>query len=71
MRSWWIYLADAFPASLYLAWKYADDFERGVISNTNLGGDNCHRGALAGALLGVSVVSRVSLTVSSTGCKCN
>jgi len=48
------YLADAFPASLYLAWKYADDFEGGIISNTNLGGDNCHRGAVVGALLGAS-----------------
>jgi len=48
------YIADAFPASLYLAWKYADDFEAGVIANTNLGGDNCHRGAVVGALLGAA-----------------
>lgn len=46
------YINDAFPASLYLAWKYADDFEAGVIANTNVGGDNCHRGAVVGALLG-------------------
>jgi len=48
------YIADAFPASLYLAWKYADDFEAGVISNANVGGDNCHRGAVVGALLGAA-----------------
>ncbi len=48
------YIADAFPASLYLAWKYADDFEAGVIANANVGGDNCHRGAVVGALLGAS-----------------
>ena len=48
------YIADAFPASLYLAWKYADDFELGVIANTNVGGDNCHRGAVVGALLGTA-----------------
>ena len=48
------YIADAFPASLYLAWKYADDFEAGVIANTNVGGDNCHRGAVVGALLGAA-----------------
>ncbi len=48
------YIADAFPASLYLAWKYADDFEGGVIANTNVGGDNCHRGAVVGALLGLA-----------------
>lgn len=49
------YIADAFPASLYLAWKYADDFEGGMIANTNVGGDNCHRGAVMGALLGAAV----------------
>src|SRR5208283_3973626 len=43
------YIGDAFPASLYLAWKYADDFEAGVIANANVGGDNCHRGAVLGA----------------------
>jgi ADP-ribosylglycohydrolase len=48
------YIADAFPASLYLAWKYADDLEAGVIANTNVGGDNCHRGAVVGALLGAA-----------------
>ena len=49
------YIADAFPASLYLAWKYAGDFEAGVIANANVGGDNCHRGAVVGALLGAAV----------------
>ena len=48
------YIADAFPASLYLAWKYLDDFEAGLVANTNLGGDNCHRGAVVGALLGAA-----------------
>ena len=48
------YIADAFPASLYLAWKYADEFEAGVIANANVGGDNCHRGAVVGALLGAA-----------------
>jgi ADP-ribosyl-[dinitrogen reductase] hydrolase len=48
------YIADAFPASLYLAWKYRDDFEAGVLANANVGGDNCHRGAVVGALLGAA-----------------
>ena len=48
------YIADAFPASLYLAWKYADNFEAGVIANANVGGDNCHRGAVLGAMLGAA-----------------
>ena len=46
------YITDAFPASLYLAWKYADDFNAGITANAQVGGDNCHRGAVVGALLG-------------------
>lgn len=46
------YIDDAFPASLYLAWKYANDFEAGVLANAMIGGDNCHRGVVVGALLG-------------------
>jgi len=49
------YIQEAFPASLYLAWKYAQDFEGGVVANANLGGDNCHRGAVLGALIGGAV----------------
>ncbi len=48
------YIADAFPAALFLAWKYSDNFEAGVIANANVGGDNCHRGAVVGALLGAA-----------------
>ncbi|MFM1945290.1 MAG: hypothetical protein RI897_4272 [Verrucomicrobiota bacterium] len=48
------YIDDAFPASLYLAWKYADDFAGGVIANAMVGGDNCHRGAVVGSLLGAA-----------------
>lgn len=45
------YVEDAFPAALYLAWKYHDQFDAGVIANAMVGGDNCHRGAVVGALL--------------------
>lgn len=48
------YIDKAFPASLYLAWKYSDSFRDGIIANTNIGGDNCHRGAVVGALLGAA-----------------
>lgn len=48
------YIPDAFPAALYLAWKYADDFAAGVCANAQVGGDNCHRGAVIGALLGLA-----------------
>ena len=46
------YLEDSFPASLFLAWKYAEDLEAALVANTNLGGDNCHRGIVVGALVG-------------------
>ena len=49
------YIEHAFPVTLYLAWKYADDFEAGLMANTHLGGDNCHRGMVMGAIIGAAV----------------
>lgn len=46
------YINHSFPAALYLAWKYHDDFEAGIVANAMVGGDNCHRGVVVGALLG-------------------
>lgn len=48
------YIDDAWPAVLYLAAKYVEDPEEGLIANTMAGGDNCHRGAVLGALLGAA-----------------
>lgn len=48
------YLPESFLASLYLTWKYADDFSAGILANAHCGGDNCHRGAVVGALLGAA-----------------
>ena len=48
------YIAEAMPAALYLSWKYHDDFAAGVIANASVGGDNCHRGAVVGSLLGAA-----------------
>lgn len=48
------YIGDAWPSVLYLAAKYVEDPEEGLVSNTMLGGDNCHRGAALGALLGAA-----------------
>ncbi len=45
------YIPDAFPAALFLAWRHAADFRAGVCSNAQVGGDNCHRGAVVGSLL--------------------
>ena len=46
------YVQESLPLTLYLAWKYQDDPEQALVVNTNLGGDNCHRGVVLGALLG-------------------
>jgi ADP-ribosyl-[dinitrogen reductase] hydrolase len=45
------YIDDAMKASVYLAWKYHDDFAAGITANAMVGGDNCHRGAVVGSLL--------------------
>ena len=42
------------PSVLYLALKYHDKPEQGLIVNTNLGGDNVHRGAMFGSFLGAA-----------------
>jgi ADP-ribosylglycohydrolase len=46
------YVEHSVPAVLYLALKYSRDPETALIVNTNLGGDNVHRGGLLGALVG-------------------
>ena len=49
------YVDQAFPSVLYLAARYHNDFEGALVANTNVGGDNCHRGAVLGAILGASL----------------
>ncbi len=49
------YIDQSFPASLYLAWKYHDDFPAALIANAKVGGDNCHRGAVVGSLVAAEV----------------
>jgi ADP-ribosylglycohydrolase len=48
------YVDQSIPSVAYLAYKYSDDPEGCLIANTNLGGDNAHRGAVLGALLGAA-----------------
>ncbi len=47
------YITDSWPVILYLAYAYADDLKAALLANTNLGGDNVHRGALLGLILGL------------------
>lgn len=46
------YIGQSMPAALYLSWKYQDDFPTAIQANAEVGGDNCHRGAVVGALTG-------------------
>ena len=55
------YISDAFPAALYLAWRHHRDFAAGVLANALCGGDNCHRGAVVGGLLGAALPIPVPL----------
>jgi ADP-ribosylglycohydrolase len=48
------YISDSWPSVLYLAYKYADKPEAGLLANTNLGGDNVHRGTVLGVILGLA-----------------
>jgi ADP-ribosylglycohydrolase len=48
------YIEGSLPALLYLAAKYADSPADALIANTNVGGENCHRGAALGALVGAA-----------------
>lgn len=42
----------AVPGVLFLAFKYRNSPEDGILANANIGGDNCNRGSLLGAILG-------------------
>ncbi|MBD1401339.1 ADP-ribosylglycohydrolase family protein [Pelovirga terrestris] len=47
------YITDSWPSVLYLAYKYAATPQQALLANTNLGGDNVHRGIVLGVLLGL------------------
>jgi ADP-ribosylglycohydrolase len=48
------YIDDSWPSILFLLYKYLDNPEQALLANTNLGGENCHRGSLLGVLLGLA-----------------
>jgi len=50
------YISDSWPSLLYLATRYWDLPDRGLLANTNVGGENCHRGSVLGSLLGLCSV---------------
>lgn len=48
------YITGSWPSVLYFAYKYCSGVEQALIANTNVGGDNVHRGAVLGAILGLA-----------------
>lgn len=48
------YISDSWPSLLYLAFKYLDDPKSALLANTNLGGDNVHRGAVLGGIVSLA-----------------
>ncbi|MFO1369105.1 MAG: ADP-ribosylglycohydrolase family protein [Marinagarivorans sp.] len=48
------YIDDAWPSLLFLLYQYLDKPQQGLLANTNLGGENCHRGSVLGVLLGLA-----------------
>ncbi|WP_394223829.1 ADP-ribosylglycohydrolase family protein [Alteromonas gracilis] len=47
------YITDAWPSVLYFAYRYGNDPKQALIANTNVGGDNVHRGFVLGAIMGL------------------
>jgi len=48
------YITDSWPSVCYLAAKYHTTPDKALIVNTNLGGENAHRGAVLGAVVGAA-----------------
>ncbi len=48
------YISDSWPSLLYLAFKYRKDLKAALLANTNLGGENAHRGAVLGGIVSLS-----------------
>jgi len=47
------YIADSWPSVCYLAAKYYATPAKALLINTNLGGENAHRGAVLGTMVGL------------------
>lgn len=48
------YIDGSFPSITYLLGKYHNSVEGALLANANVGGDNCHRGAALGSLIGAA-----------------
>lgn len=48
------YITDSWPSVCYLACKYFKDPKKALLTNTNLGGENAHRGSVLGTIVGLA-----------------
>lgn len=48
------YISDSWPSVCYLASKYYEDPKKALLINTNLGGENAHRGSVLGTIVGLA-----------------
>jgi len=48
------YITDSWPAVCYLAAKYYTTPDQAMLINTNLGGENAHRGSVLGSIVGLA-----------------
>ena len=47
------YISGSWPSVLYFAYRYVGSAEKALIANTNVGGDNVHRGFVLGTIMGL------------------
>lgn len=48
------YISDSWPSVCYLASKHYKDPKKALLINTNLGGENAHRGSVLGTIIGLA-----------------
>lgn len=48
------YITDSWPSVCYLACKYFKNPKKALLTNTNLGGENAHRGSVLGTIVGLA-----------------
>ncbi len=48
------YITDSWPSACYLASKYYKNPKEALLINTNLGGENAHRGSVLGTIVGLA-----------------
>jgi len=63
------YISESWPSLLFLSYKYIDQPSEALIVNTNLGGDNVHRGIVLGIILGLSSGRTIDRLFNQLVCK--